>query len=61
MMTTDVWALVHSAFLAGAQWMEQNTRVVDDGDGRWDQIDPSGEERVVAATEFANRAVGGGS
>lgn len=43
------------AFIAGALWMELETRIVNDGDGHVDVIPPESDELQLAAQEYAKR------
>lgn len=55
-MPATSWGVAVAAFVAGATWMESNTRMVNDGEGYWDRIDPTIEEIRAAAGLFATLA-----
>lgn len=43
---------LHRAFIAGANFVSRNTRVVNDGDGHVDVIEPTEEEIELAAESY---------
>lgn len=56
-MDTTNWHIALNAFEAGAKWALHNVRVINDGDGHFDRMDPELDDIKRTAEEYANHMV----